>query len=582
MSTAADVLAPPAAIGATPASTEIWPEPLSTPGVVPRHLMRSATTQFPIIEVLQRLLNRIHLGGTTGGLEKVLALLGLYQAIKPATRYLKDFLIWAFTVQITIPEGDPVCKEILAWMGAEVMRDGRTRSAMLVTGGTENNINGMPMPGRFSMHHPNNDRVDDKVACLPPIGSRVFWIGFRPFLFSRSGIQRNAINVGAVPVLNEKGQLQNAITISTLGRSLAPLQNFADLCHEFKLKNLTGTTTVYFAGSPAQYVNGWQSVSKAIRRLDTIDMDEDVKADIIRDADYYYSEQSRQFFADCGIPYRRGYLFHGPPGSGKSSFSAALAGHLRCDIYHVNLASSEINDSSLHHLFLSLPRKCVVVIEDIDSAGIGREHGSKIPPGGIPPPPGSVFSDDSPPPPQPSYPMVRGKSSRNTVTLSGLLNAIDGNSSAEGRLLVMTSNNPDALDDALTRPGRIDKRVYFGTMNKAASRSMYMRLIGRSAIAHDAAYTMAEVEQSATEFAEKLPADTFTPAQVQNFLQSCRGDPRRASQEMETWILENRVKSDSGDKSAESDRSTASIISHPVLVEDLKDLVNGTEAGKAG
>jgi chaperone BCS1 len=94
--------------------------------------------------------------------------------------------------------------------------------------------------------------------------------------------------------VNDRGQLQNALTISTLGWSLSPLRRFTDLCHEFKLKNLTGTTTVYFAGDsagPYGRGEGWQSVSKAIRRLDTIDMDEATKLDLILDAEHYYSEQ---------------------------------------------------------------------------------------------------------------------------------------------------------------------------------------------------------------------------------------------------------------------------------------------------
>jgi len=61
--------------------------------------------------------------------------------------------------------------------------------------------------------------------------------------------------------------------------------------------------------------------------------------------------------------------------TGKTSFSAALAGHLSCDIYIINLATGDISDGRLHRLFLALPRKCVVVIEDIDSAGINREQG---------------------------------------------------------------------------------------------------------------------------------------------------------------------------------------------------------------
>jgi chaperone BCS1 len=218
-----------------------------------------------------------------------------------------------------------------------------------------------------------------------------------------------------------------------------------------------------------------------------------------------------------------------------------LAGHLQCDIYHINLASGDISDGSLHRLFLTLPRKCVVVIEDIDSAGIGREQGvSTQPPMEVP----SSITDINrlmraaqvPSPPMTSF---HGREKqRNTVTLSGLLNAIDGNASQEGRLLIMTSNNPDALDAALTRPGRVDKKVYFGNMSRSAGKSIFLRLIGRSALAHDAVYTMAQIEQYATEFADKVPANTFTPAQVQNFLQGCRGDPLKALHEIDVWVAE--------------------------------------------
>jgi chaperone BCS1 len=69
----------------------------------------------------------------------------------------------------------------------------------------------------------------------------------------------------------------------------------------------------------------WTQVTKATRNLDTIDMDPDVKADLIRDAEYYYSDDSRNFFAECGIPYRRGYMFHGPPGTGTFFYAQSIS-----------------------------------------------------------------------------------------------------------------------------------------------------------------------------------------------------------------------------------------------------------------
>lgn len=48
------------------------------------------------------------------------------------------------------------------------------------------------------------------------------------------------------------------------------------------------------------------------------------------------------------------------------------------------------------------------------------------------------------------------------VTLSGLLNALDGVASAEDRIIFMTTNHVDCLDKALIRPGRIDFKQYFG------------------------------------------------------------------------------------------------------------------------
>jgi chaperone BCS1 len=237
-----------------------------------------------------------------------------------------------------------------------------------------------------------------------------------------------------------------------------------------------------------------------------------------------------------------------------------------------------MNDGTIHRLFLTLPRRCIVVIEDIDSAGIGREQAPSQQPeaSSAPPELAALLSGTG----LPLIPSAAGGMTdrfgrdarpRNTVTLSGLLNAIDGNASQEGRLLIMTSNNPDALDKALVRPGRVDRKVYFGNMTKSAGKSIFKRLIGRSAIAHDAAFTMDQIEQYADEFSEKVPANTLTPADVQNYLQGCRGDPVKALSDIDAWIVEHRGKTAAG----ESRRSeTPSFVLRPEETDGIEaDLV---------
>lgn len=139
-----------------------------------------------------------------------------------------------------------------------------------------------------------------------------------------------------------------------------------------------------------------------------------------------------------------------------------------------------------------------------------------------------------------TIPTYQIRTSSQSVTLSGLLNAIDGNASQEGRLLIMTSNNPDALDAALVRPGRVDRKVHFGNMGHAAGENIFKRLIGRTARADEAVFTTEQINDCARKFADIVPAHTFSPAQIQNFLQGCRGDPFKALADIEGWVRENR------------------------------------------
>ena len=69
-----------------------------------------------------------------------------------------------------------------------------------------------------------------------------------------------------------------------------------------------------------------------------------------------------------GIPYRRGYLFHGPPGSGKSSYIQALAGSLNYNLCLLNLSERGLGDDKLTYLLSTVPERSFVLIEDVDAA----------------------------------------------------------------------------------------------------------------------------------------------------------------------------------------------------------------------
>ncbi len=86
-----------------------------------------------------------------------------------------------------------------------------------------------------------------------------------------------------------------------------------------------------------------------------------------------------KWYADRGIPFRRGYLLRGIPSSRKSSLIHAIAGELRLDIYVVSLSSSWTNDSRLTALMSHVPARRILLPQDFDAAfsrSISRDSAS--------------------------------------------------------------------------------------------------------------------------------------------------------------------------------------------------------------
>jgi chaperone BCS1 len=112
-----------------------------------------------------------------------------------------------------------------------------------------------------------------------------------------------------------------------------------------------------------------------IRLLTTVDLNKEEKEMIIADINEYLHLKTPRWYADRGIPLQRGYLFYGPPGTGKTSLSLALAGLFGLGVYVVSLNEAGLTETGLITLFARLPKRCVILLEDIDSVGLRRNGG---------------------------------------------------------------------------------------------------------------------------------------------------------------------------------------------------------------
>lgn len=191
-----------------------------------------------------------------------------------------------------------------------------------------------------------------------------------------------------------------------------------------------------YASDPNDYT-GWSRVpSVRARPASSVVLADGAMEQMVGDARTFFN--SGESYQRRGVPHRRGWMLTGPPGNGKSSACMAVATEVGRDLHAINLRGLS-SDNDLRKSMQNTGN-CIVVMEDIDCVGLSRE------------------------------PDAEGK--RRGITLSGLLNAIDGVGACEGRLLIMTANTPENLDRALVRPGRIDRTWILGNSTEEQIRRM--------------------------------------------------------------------------------------------------------------
>lgn len=185
---------------------------------------------------------------------------------------------------------------------------------------------------------------------------------------------------------------------------------------------------------------------KRLRNINTVILKEGQLESAVKDLDKFI--KSELWYTKKSIPYTRGYLLYGKPGTGKSSFIQSLVEFGKRSIHYLVLSKIK-DDTEMFKLFESIKYdQTVLVLEDVDCVSdivLKRKNQEEIEELDI---------------------KEKGKEKekeKEGITLSSLLNAIDGGMiDAHGRILVMTTNHIDKLDPALIRSGRIDRKIEFG------------------------------------------------------------------------------------------------------------------------
>lgn len=229
-----------------------------------------------------------------------------------------------------------------------------------------------------------------------------------------------------------------------------------------------------------------------------------------------------------------------------------------------------VDDAVLQRAAASIPKNCIFLIEDIDCAFPNREDDDTSA--------SSPYGDP--------YTGIHGRprvpGTRSAVTLSGLLNVLDGIGSEEGKLFFATTNYIDHLDAAFLRPGRIDMRVEYKLSSQKQAAALFRRFypekhiklahicpaaptqVAKSEALIDHPITTStqafaasgevkvseqnEKQTTVTEriaemsesFAEGVPVNEFSTAELQGYLLLYKKDPVKAVEHIASWVQEER------------------------------------------
>ncbi|KAI1079306.1 BCS1 N terminal-domain-containing protein [Whalleya microplaca] len=573
----------------------------------------------------------------------VAGLWALNKLARQLYHFIEGFISEHFMSSIDISSNDEIYQHLMKWLAAQprmVNSRALTAETNSKTAWEDEDASNVARDQSGVYLNFSNQEARAPPRYVPALGLHSFWWKGQYYRLQR---KRHSIwddgSSGGISTFMDKED----IVVSCFWRNPDSIKQLLAHAKEQYFSNHQARTMVK-RPSPQQLRryggrHNWQQVAdRPVRDIRTVVLDQHQKLQVLADMNEYLHPETPQWYANRGIPLRRGYLFHGPPGTGKTSLSFALAGIFGLDIHVISLLEPTLTEEDLSTLFATLPRRCVVLLEgknnrqltkcceiplnttqqlltcatDIDTAGLRRpaeelDKKAKASSEGDNNNSSSSSSNnkngtvnDWKVSDLAKALKKEGDDQKKGISLSGLLNAIDGVASHEGRVLIMTTNVPESLDDALIRPGRVDLQVQFTNATQEQAQELFVRMYdsdqgrprssGKPAVlasaekkkaqhhrhhhdhhhqqqkkpsseepgdkkeeektngasmgpetssaikSGDLDISIEELPAVAARFAAKIPDGEFSPAQIQGYLLKRKKHPLKAVEEADKWV----------------------------------------------
>jgi chaperone BCS1 len=394
----------------------------------------------------------------------------LFASLRTIPSKIFRALNWFSFVVIDVPDKDESFRWVDKWLASHAYSQKRARNLTVYTRRDRyTSKSGLP-----------------KILLSPAPGTHYFFYKYHLVILYRER-KEPAAEGGSGSTLMER----EVFSIKILGRNREIAKR---LLEEARAMALPDAESKFGIQSYSTHY-GWSNpIYRPKRPLESVILPDGQSERIIADMQHFLD--SEKWYNDRGIPWRRGYLFDGTPGNGKSSLAAAVASHLGLGICTINMR--RVDDDELLEAMSVLPKKSLLLLEDIDC--LYQQRASETA----------------------------------AVTFSGMLNALDGVAASEGRILIMTTNKKHLLDAALIRPGRCDVHEHFGDANHSQAVRLFQRFFPDDKIGHfelPANTSMAAIQGHLLKYHERMEDAV---ANISELEQESTHEPTKEQEETRT------------------------------------------------